>query len=73
MKNLFLFAIFLFLAIPWTAQAYIDPGTGSFIIQIIVATVLGTTFYFKFFWKKIKDFFINRQSSDAREDEGPKS
>ncbi len=50
------------------AQAYLDPGSGSFIIQIIVASLMGAILIFKIYWKKIKSFF-GRQSQDLNEDE----
>jgi hypothetical protein len=36
---------------------YIDPGSGSYLIQAIIAAVLGALFYFKTIWWKIKSFF----------------
>jgi len=36
---------------------YIDPGTGSYIIQLIIAGLIGVSFAIKLFWKKIKNFF----------------
>ncbi len=38
-------------------QAYIDPGTGSLIIQILLAVLVGAGFAVKIFWTKIKSFF----------------
>jgi len=35
---------------------YIDPGTGSYVVQIIIATAAGAAFGLKLFWKKIKAF-----------------
>ena len=29
--------------------AYIDPGTGSIILQFLIATLIGATFYFRRF------------------------
>jgi hypothetical protein len=34
---------------------YIDPGSGSFIIQLILATLLGAIFILKTYWKRIKN------------------
>lgn len=52
----FLFALFLFLAsFPRDAQAYIDPGTGSYVIQVLLATLFGALFAVKIFWSKIKN------------------
>lgn len=39
------------------ACAYIDPGTGSFVIQLAIASLLGAAFAVKGFWKNIKAFF----------------
>ncbi|MFZ5981202.1 MAG: hypothetical protein ACOYVF_11285 [Candidatus Zixiibacteriota bacterium] len=36
------------------ALAYIDPATGSYILQIILAGLLGALFTVKMFWKKIR-------------------
>ena len=40
--------------IPTAALAYIDPGTGSFIIQGIIGGVVCGAFAVKLFWKRIK-------------------
>lgn len=42
---------------PKTSYGYIDPGTGSLIIQIIVGFVLSIGLGVKIFWSKIKAFF----------------
>lgn len=36
---------------------YIDPGSGSYLVQMIIAAVLGGMFYIKTIWKRIKLFF----------------
>jgi len=36
---------------------YIDPGSGSYLVQAIIAAVLGGLFYFKQKWIQIKAFF----------------
>ena len=37
---------------------YLDPGSGSYLIQVIIAAVLGVIFYFKTGWNWIKSFFV---------------
>ncbi len=37
--------------------AYIDPGTGSFLVQALVAAVAGIAVTLKMYWSKIKGFF----------------
>jgi hypothetical protein len=36
---------------------YIDPGSGSYLVQVIIAAVLGFLFYFKNLWFRVKAFF----------------
>jgi hypothetical protein len=36
---------------------YLDPGSGSFILQILIATLLGGLFVAKTFWRRIVEFF----------------
>ena len=35
------------------AEAYIDPGTGSLVLQMLIAGALGIAFTVKRFWRKI--------------------
>jgi hypothetical protein len=45
------------LLFPRYAYCYIDPGTGSYVFQIIVAAFVAISFAVKVFWHKIKGFF----------------
>jgi hypothetical protein len=40
---------------------YIDPGSGSYLVQVIIAAILGAVFYFKGIWLRIKLFFSGRK------------
>jgi len=40
---------------------YVDPGSGSYLVQVIIAAVLGALFYFKAAWWKIKSFFTRKK------------
>ena len=46
----------LFLIAVQPAHAYLDPGTGSMVAQIVAATVFGSLFLIKSFWKKAVRF-----------------
>jgi len=46
-----------FFVITSNVHAYLDPGTGSIIIQGIIAGVLTITIAVKTYWFKIKAFF----------------
>ncbi|MGE0171400.1 MAG: hypothetical protein AB7T49_01385 [Oligoflexales bacterium] len=39
------------------AYAYIDPGTGSLALQMIIAGLLSGMFAIKMFWARLKDQF----------------
>jgi hypothetical protein len=47
----------LFGLMPIDAHAYLDPGTGSYVLQLLVAGVLGSLFAIKMCWFRIKEFF----------------
>ena len=42
------------------AHAYLDPGTGSLLIQVLIAGFLGASFYVAMSWKKLKKFIGSR-------------
>lgn len=44
---------------------YLDPGTGSMLIQILLAALLGAGVAVKIFWRNIKAFFTGKKASDA--------
>ena len=52
----------IILAAPSTAHAYLDPGTGSYLFQVIAAVLLGALFSLKIFWANIKSILANRFS-----------
>ena len=49
-------------------HAYIDPGTGSLIIQVLIASFVGALFMIKIYWKKVKAFFNKLFSKDRKGD-----
>ena len=51
---LLLLSIFL---LPEYSYAYLDPGTGSYLIQVILAGFLGIGIGIKLFWGRIKQLF----------------
>ena len=40
---------------------YLDPGTGSYVIQVILAGILGVGVGIKLFWGKIKQLFVKKK------------
>jgi hypothetical protein len=52
-----LFVLLLATAVfPSAAHAYLDPGTGSVILQVLVAGVLGALFTIKSWWRTVKAY-----------------
>ena len=43
---------------------YVDPGSGSYLVQVIIAAILGAMFYLKNFWWKIKSFFTRGRKEE---------
>ncbi len=39
-----------------SVHAYVDPGSGSYLLQLLVATLFGSLFAARVFWTKIKKF-----------------
>ena len=57
-----LLAVLAWLLLVREAYAYLDPGTGSYIIQILVAGLLGALFMLKVYWGRIVGFFSKGSS-----------
>lgn len=53
-----------------TAHAYVDPGTGSFIVQIIIGLFFGAAYTVRRFWSTIKGWFKKRSTPGAAPDGG---
>ena len=49
--------LLLCVGIAGEALAYLDPGTGSAVIQMVVAGVMGALFVMKMYWRKLVAFF----------------
>jgi hypothetical protein len=52
-----IFIFFFFVVLARTSYAYIDPGIGSYILQVLLAVIIGGLFAIKIFWSKIIKFF----------------
>lgn len=46
---------------------YIDPSSGSYLIQMLIAGILGSLFFFKNAWLKIKSFFTGKKNENKEE------
>jgi hypothetical protein len=58
----------ILLVVPVDAFAYLDPGTGSYVLQMIIAGLLGAAFAIKMSWFRIKRFITGLFSRNDRND-----
>jgi len=70
--QILIFATVAILTFPNFAQAYLDPGSGSYIIQVLFGMLFGASYLAKVYWGKIKSFFgkspAEEISSDSKDD-----
>jgi hypothetical protein len=52
---------------------YLDPGSGSFILQLLIASLVGGLLLVKIYFKKIKEFFlrISNRHLVSKDDDKP--
>ena len=62
------FAVMFFLVPLASAFAYVDPGTGSMIIQVVIAALVGGAAFIGAFWRKL--FRKRRDTDDDQADAG---
>jgi len=53
------YLLLFLLLFPMNIFAYLDPGTGSYIIQIVFASLFGAIFILKNFWNHVKRFLAS--------------
>ncbi len=48
---------------------YLDPGSGSYLLQLLIAGILGALFALRLYWKRIKGFFLKLLGRGVDEEE----
>jgi len=64
----FVVVFLLFSTLGGPAHAYLDPGTGSIVIQAVLAGVVGGLTFVKLFWHRVKGAVFGRTSKDPDAD-----
>jgi hypothetical protein len=69
-----LFALFFAMAFELTrpAYAYLDPGTGSMLLQMLLGGVAGALAITRIYWQRFRDFFGRVMSKLSRGSGGTK-
>jgi hypothetical protein len=67
----FLLSLAFVVVSPRSADAYIDPGTGSYVFQALVAALLSVGFFVKSQWRRWRDALIRRKARTERDDVTP--
>jgi hypothetical protein len=49
--------------------AYLDPGSGSYLIQLLIAGVLGALFALRMSWSRVKAFFLRLLGKESEDDD----
>ena len=74
LRKIFFIYFFIFQSISY---AYLDPGTGSSLLQILLALLVGIGSYLGFYWKKmvifLKDIGSKFGKKNKNKDDGSKS
>lgn len=64
---LLLLTVLLVFIIPQPVSAYLDPGFGSMVWQVMAAVAFSAVFTIKIYWQKIKNFFGRSKMNKPQE------
>lgn len=70
MTGRLIFVIFLMATVGGIkpAHAYLDPGTGSLILQVLLGGIAGALVVGRLYWQKVKALFGIKSRSDIEEE-----
>jgi hypothetical protein len=54
--------------LPENSFGYIDPGSGSYLFQILLAALFGSLYAIKIFWDRLKSIFSRLWPGDKKND-----
>lgn len=55
----------LLMLVPNTSHAYLDPGTGSMVLQIILGGIAGLALFGRIFWRKLRTALFNKDRNPS--------
>ena len=65
--QLLLPALLIFSTMATEAYAYLDPGTGSILLQGLIAAIATALATGKYWWHRVKSLFVKSEEVDATE------
>ena len=66
--NVAIASAFFIYALTDSAYAYLDPGTGSILLQGLIGGIAGGIVVFRLYWDKLKSFFKRSGSEKTGND-----
>ncbi len=63
----YLIAIVLLIVFSAPAHAYVDPGSGSYMLQMSLAGLLAVVFSIKLAWQRIREFAVGLFTGSSSE------
>lgn len=69
--HILIMVIALLLIFPAPSFAYLDPATGSMIIQGIIGAVAGLFVAVKLYWGKVTSFFSRKDKTETSDEKNP--
>ncbi len=63
------YGVVLYLLFTADGYSYIDPGSGSIVIQVLIASLLGLLTMLRIYWAKVKSIFSGSSDQTVQGDE----
>lgn len=60
----------IFLSYPLSPDLYLDPGSGSIVLQMVIAAILGAGVLIRSQWSRIKRWFGGKSAEDDDAQDG---
>ena len=60
--------VMIFSIVVLAPDRYLDPGSGSYIFQLIIAVLVGALFLIKVYWRRIRALFAGWFSRDNKDE-----
>ncbi len=64
-----LITLSLVMLVPSPSHAYLDPGTGSMVLQIILGGIAGIGLLGRIFWRKLRTVIFNKDKIQSETDQ----